>query len=369
MSPGTWAQFTGAIGQDLAVAHASNAGEYNNTNAASGSATHYGNKCAWNPRTKKIQIVGSDHYYDLNGIQRLAEYSDATNAWTRAQNDTGLTAILAGVRHAGDGAVANPVTGDLYHLVFKADSEAPASNMLVRIWSGGTWTNKQVPVLLFADRPIGACWWPAAGAFSGAGAQGCYVIYNSGDTAGGGASTDGGIYAYDPLTDNWFLRVQSMMPNYGQTGGGTTYNTVIDYSAVFNCAIYGGGAGGKTGSQGRQMRRLNANGTSTAMPDFPGAGTVGIDSGNLCCDPVTGKFLVVSSGELWDLDPSGAGTWAQLTGASSPPGGFGGVLDPAGDHAGSTNGILSCPIPDYGVVVYVIQAGAAGGSMYLYKRA
>jgi hypothetical protein len=84
---------------------------------------------------------------------------------------------------------------------------------------------------------------------------------------------------------------------------------------------------------------------------------VGIQRGLLVNEPVTGNFLLLSSGELWELNPDGAGTWTKL---ANPPSGVG---DPNVPTA-----VITSSISDYGVVAYITQPSQTGGTFYLYKR-
>jgi hypothetical protein len=102
---------------------------------------------------------------------------------------------------------------------------------------------------------------------------------------------------------------------------------------------------------------MSADGSFAVMPDTPGVTGVGIQRGNLVSDPLTGNFLLLSSGQFWELNPDGAGTWTQL---ASPPAGVG---DPAFPTA-----MISSAISDHGVVAYITQPSQTGGTFYLYKR-
>src|SRR5262249_38255694 len=85
--------------------------------------------------------------------------------------------------------------------------------------------------------------------------------------------------------------------------------------------------------------------------------------GNLNCDPVTGNFLLLSAGQLWELNPSGAGTWTQQTGTRVPPS-RGGVPGPT-----NPQGVISAAIPQYRVVASMTQSATAVGTTCLWKPA
>jgi hypothetical protein len=172
------------------------------------------------------------------------------------------------------------------------------------------------------------------------------MVYDCGNTAGQ-------LRGYNPLNNTVFYSNNSAAPG----SSSDSYHTVLEYSSVKNVAVYGGGTGGNS----TKLWRLSSNGTVTAMPSVPSGKEVGIQQGNLVCDPVTGNFLVLSSGELWELNPSGSGTWTQQTGTRVPPSGVG---DP-----NALEGVISCAIPDFGVVAYITQSEDVGGTFYLYKHA
>jgi hypothetical protein len=96
------------------------------------------------------------------------------------------------------------------------------------------------------------------------------------------------------------------------------------------------------------------------MPDTPTGCTVGIQQGILCADPVTGNFVVLSQGNVWELNPDGAGSWAHLP-DRAPPAGVGNPAAP--------DGVTCTPIAAHGVIAYITQTSQSGGTMFLYKHA
>ena len=202
-------------------------------------------------------------------------------------------------------------------------------------------------VAAYEQVALGTCWW--SGSFAGGGNQGSFMIFNSGNATGG--ANDGQILAYNPLTNAWFYNQQGKAPNYGS---GSTYHSLMEYSAKKNVAVYGGG-----NAAPNKLWRLSSDGSVLAMPDVPSGKTVGIQQGVFVDEPVTGNFLLLSAGELWELNPTGSGTWTQRT---SPPAG---VSVPGA----TTLAPVASSIPDYGIVAFVTQPNQNNGTFYLYKNA
>ncbi len=329
MSPGTWAQLE-VPGQDALLG----------VGSISGTMLHYCNSMPWNPVNRSIEILASDHNYPS---VRHVRYDEAMNSFVLVADDAG---VVWG--HGYDHNCVNPANGDVYHRVYSGFSGQ--INVARRTLLGSTFVN--IPSVAAQDQvAIGACWW--SGSFSGAGSQGCLVIFNSGNATG--AATDGHILAYDPLTNAWFFSQEGMSPNYGS---GATYHSVIEYSAARNLAVFGGG-----NVAGSKLWRLNPDGSSVALASVPSGKGVGMQQGLLVDDPVTGNFLLLSAGELWELDPTGNGTWNRMNGSRTPPAEVG-VPGPTNPQA-----VIASSISTYGVVAFITQPNQTGGNVFLYKHA
>jgi hypothetical protein len=307
---------------------------------------HYCNKMPWNPKSKVIEILAMDHNW---GSVRFAKYDEASNQFVLVTNDVGFG---SSTQHGYDHNVVNPYTGDLYSRRSTGTGATTVSVSKKSLASLSSFSSLPALPTGYSQIAIGACWW--TGSFAGAGAQGCLVLFNSGDSFA--KATDGQIGAYDPLTNVWFFNKHGMAPFYATKGEG--YHSVMEYSSVKNVAVYGGG-----NDRPNLLWRLNADGTFIAMPNVPTGKAVGVQGGNLACDPVTGNFLLLSAGQLWELNPSGAGSWLQLSGSRSPPGAVG-IPGP-----GNPEGVVSCALPEHGVVAYITQSSGSGGTFYLYKHA
>jgi len=329
MAPGSWAQ--------IAVP---NQNEMLGVGNVTGSMLPYCNSMPWNPKSKMIEIIGMDHGWPA---LRHVRYDDATNLFDLAAADAGI-----GQAHGYDHNAVNPYTGDLYSRIYGGFTGSIKVSR--KAYGAGSFTSLP-PASGLEQVSIGACWW--SGSFTGVGAQGAFMVFNSGNSVGN--ADDGQIVAFDPLANAWVFSKTGMAPNYGS---GSTYNSVMEYSARKNVAVYGGGNVAST-----RLWRLDSNGTAAAMPNTPGSTNVGIQNGMLIDEPVTGNFLLLSAGQFWELDPTGSGTWRQLTGSRTPPAGVGIPGPPTIDN-------MTCAsVPDYGVVVFIKQTNQGGGTFYVYKHA
>lgn len=301
----------------------------------------YCNAMPWNRVSRTIEIIGGDHG-STTGL-RHARYVEATNSFELVTATTGF------VGHGYDHVEVNPSTGDLYLKQYGGFGPSHRQKFGQSSWV-------QLPVISAGGNIIyGTAWW--AGPFTGGGglgAQGGFAVFSSGASNGG--ATDGFIGIYDPQKDSWPFQSQSMSPFYG---GGSNYHAVMAYSRTKNVAVYGGG-----NVAPQKVWKLNSNGAAAALSDAPTAVSVGIHRGILVEDPVSGNFLLLSKGYLYELNPDGAGTWTQQTGTRVPPSTVG---VPA--ESGSNNFLFGTPLPDHGVVAFIRQSNSGNGAFWLYKHA
>lgn len=331
MAPGTWAQLT-----------VSNQNALLGVGSSTGSILHYCNAVPWNPVSRCIEIIARDAQYPN---MRHVRYDDASSQFMLVADNTGI----AGIGHGYDHNVVNPFTGDLYHRRYSVNSGAIQTSRKTL----GAPSFASIPTVASPTETatIGVCWW--SGSFVGGGSQGSLVMFNAGNSVT--SANDGQIVAFNPLTNAWFYNQTGKAPFFGS---GATYNTVLEYSPSKNVAVYGGG-----NVAPNRLWRLNSDGSFIAMPNTPAGKTVGMQRGQFINDPVTGNFLLLSAGELWELDPGGTGTWTQQTGSRTPPAGVG-IPNPP-----TLDGLICCSIPDYGVVAFIKQTSSVGGRFYLYKHA
>jgi hypothetical protein len=299
-----------------------------------GQSTQFANKMPWNSFSKTIDMMIADHYGTGSNMQ-FVRYLEASNAFKQemAPGTTGVT----GLGHGYDHTCVNPTNGDLYHHKYNSNQNyrKKLSDATFASIGAGDAAAHQVAEAV--------CWW--SGTFNGAGAQGCYIVFATG-------IVPGALSAWDPLTSAWFWNGAVATPGYGDC-----YHTAMQYSKVKNCAVFGGGS---RSASSKKTWRLNADRSITPMPDA--AQNIGPKAGIFDVDPVSGNFLLLAGGQLYELNPDGAEKWTQQTGGRVPP-------SAVGVPTAANTGVISCSIPDYGVIAYstVVSTGSPC-SFYLYKH-
>jgi chitodextrinase len=314
MTPGSWA----SLGT-------------NNINAVLGQGATAGNQLpyafsgAWDPGRLVLHFTGADHYNTPNYMT----YDARSNSWTFL----GRTPLA--VSHGYDHNSVDPLTGTLYVRQFGLGGQWT-------IWKlppGGSWSVATTYNQGYQQVAIGTAWW--SGPLAGGGSQGTYVVYNCGEP-------NGQVALWNPATGSWFADLRNF-------GGSSTYHCFIEYSPKANVAVFGGGNGNQ-----RKLWRLNPDRSITPLADAPI--DLGVQAANVVADPVTGNFLVMGYGQLWELNPAGSGTWTPQTGARVPPSAVGNPGSPNFDS------VISASISNYGVVMYV-TCRASSCNTYLYKHA
>lgn len=342
MAPGTWAQLTPANDQNAILG----------VGGVSMSMMHYSNNCAWNPQNQSIEIVGGDHNY--GATMRYVRYVSASNTFVLLNAGGNSSDSGTGPGHTYDHLSVNPYTGDSYMLHYTGVGVSQIVATRAPLNTNAFSQSLPLSPQTVTNITFGSVWW--SGPFAGAGAQGCLVVFNAGNSQPGGSMTDGQITAFDPLSNSWFMSALGRAPFYGTAG--STYHEVADYSAVKNVMVYGGGNDAPT-----RLWRLDGAGNSSPMPNTPAGAAVGVQGGTLVAEPQSGNFLLLSNAQLWELNPDGAGSWSLQAGPRAPPPGLGspgpGVV---------RDGIQACAIPEHGVVAFIKQTSGTGGAMYLYKH-
>jgi hypothetical protein len=344
MSAGTWATLSGVSNMLNGLRATGN----------SGIRIGYGNKAVWDTLAKKIHIMGGDHN---DGNLKYLVYNATTNAWADPVEIT-----TWGGGHAYDRIAIQPLTGRLFsrgHL---------ANDLAIRYKDpAGSWTD-------MTGEPSGGGymsapgvpmdWW--TGTMTGIGSSGALIAWNEGDSGGGA------MFIYDPITGGgtWSTPIST----YSHSSSGGTYQGNLIYSAVKNCAIFGGSVYGQ-----KKVGRLNSDRTITAMTDMGGTSYMtygwGVCNSITVADPVTGNFLAAygplgSTTGFFEYNPTN-GVTTQLTGSRTPPSGSTGI-GYAGS-GGNTGSMMAVTIPEYNVTCWMtMDLGAstdANCRMHLYKHA
>jgi hypothetical protein len=240
-------------------------------------------------------------------------------------------------RHSYDHNTVDPETGEHYYTHYNS----------LGLWrlnsSGTTWTT-----LASRTGSTQCCraqaWFPEL--------SGGRLIHGDGDWGG---------RAYNPDTDTW---TQLWMGNGSDGSGlpqftGDGYSTFAHHSTRCACVIFGGGSG---------FYKLNSDGSFTTLSTTgaPPSGFrhVGPSGMSIVADPVSGIFVVISDGDYYEFDPgttnASTGTWSQP--AVSIPAFF-------DDNSGDTSeSLISAPISDYDVIMYVKHNDSDEAQVWLYKR-
>jgi hypothetical protein len=283
MTAGSWVQLSEASNMGTALAQ-------------SGSVIcTQSNDCGWDPTSRNIGgVTGPSAHFQGKRSSSYpyvhVAYREQNHSWYVVNSNVSAFGTTG---HGGDGNILNPATGVLYHRPYNDNTVYQASPTE---YSWSTLSSFGTYVQVFE----GNCFW--SGSMTGSAGSGAIVCWNSGNNR---------IQIYDLGNASWF-------PYISVSGSSNVYHSVASYSAVHNCAVFGGG----NSPDNVHWWRLNADRTVTAMPNSPfGVATdTGGNEGRIVCDPVSGTFIAIhESGAIAKLDPTGSGTWTTLGGGHSPP--------------------------------------------------
>lgn len=314
-----------------------------------GSMIPYCNTMVWNDLDRRIEIISRDHTdppYDA-GYIRESRYTETANANSGDWEFITRYAPIAG--HGFDHVSINPHTWDVYVrnnnggdvIVYRRPRDSLTLTTITA--PSGTY---------YSNVAVGTTYW--SGAMTGMGAHGCWMCY---------AETDSNsyMYFYDPLSATWSLQ-SGVTP--GTSGYLNSYNYKMEYSSVKNVAVYGGG-----NNHPSMVWKMDSNKVATRLADIPASMGGMRDNTLFWADPATGNFMLMgatygqSSGQLYELNPDGTGTWTLLKDRGQIP-------SPIYQVANSTGHLLSCAIPisRYGVTALITQTNQFNGNFYLYRR-
>jgi hypothetical protein len=308
----------------------------NPTCGATGSVFPYSEDAVWDPVSRRVFFIGSDHVYCDTMTQRFIAYSEATNSWATLPNPSWFS---NGVHHGYDHSAIDTTNGIYYHFPFAGYGNRP----LHRYDTGtDTW---------LADTPVA----PNTTCCAGVEYFPEFVGTNT-SVATGGVVMAGGrdVHVYRAATNSWVGPLNTTP--LSDTGD---YHNVAEYNPVHKVVIFGGGNGSGA------LYKLAANGTVTPLTAAPFQLRV-IES-IVTVDPVSGDYLVFGrNGEFYKFDVTDgpAGAWTQQPGP--PP--FSTPQFQSGSSAVDLT--VAAPISTYGVVMFVkhIPGNASQTKVYLYKH-
>lgn len=314
MAGGTWAKIPNPRNMVDVFAHGGH----------TGNLLPYAMNGVWDPISKRFHFLGGDHGEPSS---RHVYYDEPSNSWV----DLGFTGF--GGVHGYNHLAIDTANRQMYFNPYGYMDNGTYVHRYSLVTQGPWVSLGQYPATGYVNVTHGVSWFDK---MDGAGPTGALVIYNCGEP-------NGELSLYDPTSNKWFANVKGF-------GGESTYHCYMHYSKVHNVAIMGGG------SNSKKVWRLNPDRSVTAIADPPI--DLGIQDGNVSHDPVSGNFLAMGYGQLWELDPRGSGKWTQQTG---PPAEVGNPGSP------NLNGVISSPISNYGVTLYV-TCRATNCNMYIYKH-
>lgn len=314
LAPGQWGELqTNNINSALSAS------------GASDMTIGYSEEMKWNPVTRQLQFVGSDH----GDCTKFVVYDEATNRWTDKGKPAWVSCIT---NHGYDHMAVDPATGDLFSRVFRTGD-------LYR-WDGSQW--RALPTLNFG--------------YTGAAAVGLeYFPEMDGLVwASVESGTLGSVFLWERKSNSWKRLTSASLP-MGDP------HQMVEYNPVHKVVVFGGGNGS------RDIYSLDAQGNIRTLTRAP----YGVGSGNasrFTVDPVSGDFLVFfDNGEFWVYDyPSDSWTKqnvnipssARTTRYGNPI--FGVVTAPIAEYG--VNVFVACDGADCHVTVYKHSQGAGGGS-------
>lgn len=318
MAPGTWAPLTTI---NLA-----------STVLVGGSTLNmlpFQNNGVWDPVRGLVHVLGNDHSAPN---MRHIQYSEATNTWSLAST--------APVSHGYDHLNIDVTTGDLYMWEYHYG----AGGGIWRKTPTGSWDTNYGSRDFHTNVASGTCIW--TGPLTGFSDTKGVLIAMEGDfgiIAGKGVSSLNTAAAFTVFAD----------VNVTQPG----YHLNAAYSRIKNVAVMGGG-----NEQPRRLWKMTSSRIVSELGTAPVGCEIGTQHGSLTEDPVTGNFLIMTGGNLYELNPDGSGTYTLQTGSRVPP-----ALVNTFDT--TPNSACIIPIDTYGVSMVISADSGSSANVFLYKHA
>ena len=304
MAPGTWVELNtiGLTGSFLA--DPANNGHH---------ILQYSDKAVWDSVNKTFVYAGSGHL----GLGKTIIYTPATNTWSQA-----AVTSCDDFPHNYQRITFNAGTG----LVYKNDGSVNCT------YSSATDTWGSIAGIPFGNQSFSAGleYFPERNRLYWTDAE-----YSS---------------------TNFQRIAEFQFPNgpwnllWSGLNGGSNHMVAM-YSPVYKVLMMGGGEGSTA------LHRINQDGTKTEMT---APFSIGVIDTVFTLDPMSGNYLVLRSNHtFYEFNPTGSGTWTQLTGAKTPPNFW--------DTPTTADNIIAAPITTYGVTMFVAYHSGSPVA-WLYKN-
>ena len=292
------------------------------TGGSMGNILPYSDDCVWDPSSRKLYFIGSDHQH-ATGYPRFVVYSESTNTWTTLARPSWFPSLTETAMHGYDHSALNPETGVLYHSPFIKGGGSR------RLYSYDTRTSAWLPLIMspYASACcVGIEYFPEY--------HGLIFVDNGGARA---------IYGYKTADKTWSaLKTGVSLGDYHQ---------VAEYNPVHKVMIGGGGNGSSA------LYKIDSLGNVTTMKNAPV--TYGINQTVLTVDPAGGDYLMfTNSGQFYAYDVL-TDTWALQSG-TVPIYTYGG--------GSSVVCVVAAPVSTYGVTMFVSCNSSSNCWVSLYKR-
>jgi hypothetical protein len=286
--------------------------------------TQYSDRGVWDPVSHEFFFYGAAHGDSAQNqlCRKFVKYSESDNSWSVLPDPGFWTA------HAYEHQTIDPSTGLLYYRSYNS-TEVRAYNTRTNVWN------------LLPNIPMGPH--QVAGALE-------YFPDRH------------GLVFVDGDWGVWFYNLSTHWTQVAHTNGGGSqglpvlrmgpYHNFSAYSPIYKLVLFGGGNGSSN------VYKMDAKGhISTAKsPSF----AIGVTATIVSIDPVSGKYLVITSAkQSYEYDP-GTDAWTQL---DIPPAPFFGI-----GPDGPVFGAVAAPISNYGIVIFVKYAHDGKSSVFLYKH-
>lgn len=314
LQPGQWGKLP--ITDDMRLA-------LNNESGNSGTLHTYAENLVWDPASRQLLFVGSDHGKPAKFVTYRATsnswHIEPTVPWMQAWTGT----VDHGYRQAGDVGAFYRRTG--------AGPSNPTGRIVNRFDTATqTWTTlPPIPSTVnnYLTVAPGMVYFPERRSL---------VMTSTGSPYQ--------VFEYDTVGKAWRGLGKATLGSYHHS---------TEYNPVHKVVLIAAGV-----QQPRVMYKLDAAGVVTRLKDAPDDLELGVYRAIIVADPVTGDFLVASRGRMFSYDIT-TETWRLLPFA--PP--------PSMSTASAIVGLVAAPVPDYGVTVWAACTKLKGPcQLHAYKH-